>query len=189
MSEELRRTYKQDGTPVSQVDIDVETAMLGVVRAELPTDHVLGEEVGEHPGTSNRRWIFDGIDGTSNYSLGRPGWGTAISLEVDGEVVVGMVSCPTFGRRVWATRGGGAWQAPYAGDEERCDRSLATPLRCSGQTEWDGAAVSVMPWEGLLVGWRNELNRRFPPPQTYDAQSLVLDIVAAAAGEIPNTSV
>ena len=114
-SEELRRTHKVDGTPVSQIDFDVEEAMFAAVRAIHPDDHVIGEEIGTRPGSSNRRWIFDGIDGTHNYALGRPGWATAIALEVDGEVVVGVVSAPRFGRRWWATHGGGAWMAAYGG--------------------------------------------------------------------------
>ena len=89
-SEELRRTHKVDGTPVSQIDFDVEEAMFTAARAAHPADHVLGEEIGARSGTSDRRWIFDGIDGTHNYALGRPGWATAIALESDGEVVVGV---------------------------------------------------------------------------------------------------
>ena len=104
-SEELRTTTKGDGTPVSQIDFDVEQAMLDVVRAERPTDAFVGEEVGPHAGTSGRRWIVDGIDGTHNYADGRAGWGTIIAYEVDGEIVVGLVSAPRFGRRWWAVRG------------------------------------------------------------------------------------
>ncbi|MBK5330704.1 MAG: hypothetical protein JJD93_01955 [Ilumatobacteraceae bacterium] len=83
-SEALRTTTKVDGTPVSEVDRAVEEAMLALVRAK-GTDAVLGEEVGEQPGSSNRQWIFDGIDGTHNYADGRPGWGTIIALDVDGD--------------------------------------------------------------------------------------------------------
>src|SRR5690606_15472159 len=79
-SEDLRRTHKDDGTPVSQIDFDVEQAMFDALRAEGCDDAVIGEEIGEHPGTPGRRWIFDGIDGTHNYALGRPGWATSIAL-------------------------------------------------------------------------------------------------------------
>src|SRR4029453_10106070 len=115
-SEELRRTHKVDGTPVSQIDFDVEEAMFTAIRDLHPDDHVIGEEIGPRAGNSTRRWIFDGIDGTHNYSLGRPGWATAIALEVDHEVVVGVVSAPRYGRRWWAIRGGGAWMAAYGED-------------------------------------------------------------------------
>ena len=103
-SEALRTTTKVDGTPVSEVDRAVEEAMLALVRAQGP-DAVLGEEVGQQPGSTNRRWILDGIDGTHNYAVGRPGWATAIALEVDGEIVFGMVSAPVRGRRWWACAG------------------------------------------------------------------------------------
>jgi fructose-1,6-bisphosphatase/inositol monophosphatase family enzyme len=182
-SDALLQGHKTDGTPVSQIDLDVELAMQAVLRTEAPDDAVLGEEIGEHPGTSGRRWILDGIDGTHSYGLGRPGWCTAISLETADEVVVGVVSCPALGRRTWATRGGGAWTATY-GDDGRCDPAAAAPLRCSDETNLDDAVVSVMPWEGMLVGWRDGVNRRFPLRTDHRSQSIVLDIVAAAAGEI-----
>lgn len=179
-SEELRRTHKADGTPVSQVDLDVEEAMHRHIIARSPFDAVLGEEIGDHPGTSGRRWVLDGIDGTHNYALGRPGWGTAIACEIDGAAVVGLVSCPVFGRRAWATLGGGAWQAPFASDGSL---DPAERLHCSIVDRLDDAVVSVMPWEGLLLGWRNELSRRFPLAPEHRSESIVLDIVAAAAGE------
>ena len=84
-SEDLRTITKGDGTPVSHVDFAVEQAMLDLVRAERPVDAVVGEEVGPQAGTSGRRWIVDGIDGTHNYADGRPGWGTIIACEVEGE--------------------------------------------------------------------------------------------------------
>ena len=92
-SEALRTTTKVDGTPVSEVDDAVERAMLALIRTNAD-DGVLGEEVGAHAGSSNRRWILDGIDGTHNYADGRPGWGTIIALEVDGAVELGMFSAP-----------------------------------------------------------------------------------------------
>jgi fructose-1,6-bisphosphatase/inositol monophosphatase family enzyme len=182
-SEELRTTHKLDGTPVSQVDFDVEEAMLALVRAERPTDAVLGEEIGSYGGGSGRRWIFDGIDGTHNFALGRPGWGTAVALEVDGEVVVGVVACPRFGRRCWATRGGGAWTASY-GAAGGFDPAAATRRRCSDVEVLGAATVMVMPWVGFMVGWRDDVAKRFPQPAAPRSQSIVLDAVAAAVGEV-----
>src|SRR5215207_2714261 len=183
-SEDVRTTHKIDGTPVSQVDFDVEQAMLDIVRTERPDDAVLGEEIGSHAGRFGRRWIFDGIDGTHNYALGRPGWGTTIALERDGEVVVGLVSCPRFGRRCWATRGGGAWSARY-GRDGSFSGNEATAMRCGTATSLDAAGVIVMPWKGAMVGWRDEVPDHFPPPPAEPrSQSIVLDAVAVALGEI-----
>ena len=54
-------------------------------------------------------WVIDPIDGTKSYVRGVPVWATLLALEVDGEVVVGVVSAPALGRRWWAARGSGAF--------------------------------------------------------------------------------
>jgi fructose-1,6-bisphosphatase/inositol monophosphatase family enzyme len=182
-SEELRTTTKGDGTPVSQIDFDVEQAMLDVVRAERPTDAFVGEEVGPHAGTSGRRWIVDGIDGTHRYAAGRAGWGTIIAYEVDGEIAVGMVSSPHFGRRWWAVRGEGAWSAPYRADGA-FDRATATSLRCASADVLAQASVIVIPYEGAMVGWRDEVTKRFTPPATPRSQCFAIDAAMVASGEL-----
>jgi fructose-1,6-bisphosphatase/inositol monophosphatase family enzyme len=182
-SDELRTTTKRDGTPVSQVDFEVERTMLDLVREQRPGDAFLGEEVGPHPGRTGRRWIVDGIDGTHKYAAGRPGWGTSVALEVGGELTVGLVSAPRFGRRWWATRGGGAWSGPHRPDGT-LDRDGAAPLRCGRTSELGDASVIVIPYEGVLTGWRDELTRRFPLPASPRSQCLAIDAVMVAAGEL-----
>jgi fructose-1,6-bisphosphatase/inositol monophosphatase family enzyme len=182
-SEELRASTKDDGTPVSQIDLDVEQTMFAQVRADRPQDAFVGEEVGSHAGRSGVRWIVDGIDGTHNYAAGRPGWGTIVACEVDGEVTVGVVSAPRFGRRWWATRGGGAWAAPYRRDDV-LDRDMVRVLRCRTATDLASASVIVIPWSGLLLGWRNEVAHRFTPPETPRSQCFAIDAAMVASGEI-----
>ena len=181
-SEELRKTTKVDGTPVTEVDRAVEQAMLDLVRAERG-DSVLGEEVGARPGTPERRWIVDGIDGTHNYNDGRPGWGTIIALEIDGEIVLGMVSAPLWGRRWWAVRGGGAWTALYA-DDGSFDPAAAVRLHVGSATSLTDASVIVIPWIGLLLGWRNEVSNHFTITTTPRSQCFALDAVMVAEGRL-----
>ena len=57
-SEELLRTHKVDGTPVSQIDFDVEEAMFAAVRAAHPDDDVIGEEIGR---ASCRERVLTGV--------------------------------------------------------------------------------------------------------------------------------
>ena len=180
---ELRTKTKDDGTPVSQIDFDVEQAMLDVVRAKRPADAFVGEEVGPHKGTSGWRWIVDGIDGTHNYAEGRPGWGTIITAEFDGRITAGLVSSPALGRRWWAERNGGAWSAPYrpdgtfTGDEP-------TRLQCGSTSDLAGASVIAAPHEGTMLGWRNEVAKRFTPPATPRSQCFALDAVMVASGQL-----
>ncbi|MEP7203018.1 MAG: inositol monophosphatase family protein, partial [Ilumatobacteraceae bacterium] len=181
-SEALRTTTKIDGTPVSEVDRAVEEAMLGLVRAKS-NDAVLGEEVGQQPGSSNRRWILDGIDGTHNYADGRPGWGTIIALEIDGTVELGMVSAPLWGRRWWAIRDVGAWSASYAEDGS-FDAAAAERIQCADEESLNDASTIVIPWEGVLLGWRNSVPRLFRLPETPRSQCFALDAVMVAEGTL-----
>jgi fructose-1,6-bisphosphatase/inositol monophosphatase family enzyme len=182
-SEDLTTVHKVDGTPVSQVDFDTEHAMLGVLDRARPADAVVGEEVGPQPGNAARRWILDGIDGTHNFSLGRPGWATAIALEANGEIVVALLSAPALGRRWWAVRGRGAWTASVPSGTP-FDASTAEPIHVGTATSLASASVMVIPSEGFVVGWRDEVTRRFPMPTSPRSQSLVLDAVMVAAGEL-----
>ena len=104
---ELQRWSKADGSLATEADVAVENALrtrIGQARSE---DAVLGEERGE-TGSSLRRWIIDGIDGTVDFAAGGPDWGTLIALEVDGAVMCAVCDQPAHKRRYWAKRGGGA---------------------------------------------------------------------------------
>ena len=99
---------KPDRTPVTEADHAVEEAVRDLLAKARPADGVVGEEYGV-TGAGHRRWIVDPIDGTKSFLRGSPPWATLLGLEVDGELVLGMVSAPALGRRWWATRGGGAF--------------------------------------------------------------------------------
>jgi histidinol-phosphatase len=118
---------KPDLTPVSDADRAVEEAVRRALASVRPTDAVLGEEFGT-TGTGSRRWILDPIDGTKNFVRGAPVWATLLALQVDGDVVLGVVSAPALGRRWWATRGAGAWTGRSRSDARRCEVSQVRSL-------------------------------------------------------------
>jgi len=105
---DLHVLSKPDLTPVSDADRSVEEGIRRTLARARTRDAVLGEEQGAS-GHSQRRWIIDPIDGTKNFIRGVPVWATLIALEVDGEVVMGVVSAPQLQRRWWAAKGQGAW--------------------------------------------------------------------------------
>jgi histidinol-phosphatase len=101
--------YKPDGSPVTDVDRLVETAMRSRL-AELRPDHaVLGEEYGASGDGALWRWYLDPIDGTTAFISEDARWMTLIALAHRDEVVLGLVNVPALGERWWATRGGGAF--------------------------------------------------------------------------------
>ena len=105
---DLHVMSKPDLTPVTDADQAVEESIRRTLSRARSRDAITGEEQGT-TGNSQRRWIVDPIDGTKNFVRGVPVWATLISLVVDDEVVVGVVSAPQLQRRWWASADGGAW--------------------------------------------------------------------------------
>jgi histidinol-phosphatase len=103
---EFEVRQKPDLSPVTQADLEVETAIREMIAARFPEDGVIGEEHGV--GSGDRVWVVDPIDGTKNFADGVPIWATLLALQVDGRSVLGMASAPALGERYEATQGGGA---------------------------------------------------------------------------------
>jgi histidinol-phosphatase len=137
---DLHVMSKPDLTPVTDADSAVEEAIRRTLSRARSRDAVTGEETGS-TGHSQRRWIIDPIDGTKNFVRGVPVWATLISLVVDEEVVLGVVSAPALQRRWWASVGNGAWTG----------RSLLKAARCqiSDVRRLEDASMSY----GSLHGW------------------------------------
>jgi len=104
-------SIKDDATPVTETDVEVERVLRRAIAAAFPDDGVHGEEDGAADGRSGRVWVLDPIDGTKLYAEGIPLWSTLIGLTVDGVATVGVADVPAIGARYHATRGGGAWLA------------------------------------------------------------------------------
>jgi histidinol-phosphatase len=142
---DLRVESKPDNTPVSDADTAVEAMLRERLAIIRPGDAVLGEEEGL-TGHARRRWIIDPVDGTKNFVRGVPVWGTLLGLEVDGEMVVGVVSAPAMGRRWWGARGTGAYTRTATGDTRA--------LRVSSVTRLGDAFLSFASLEGWVGAGR-----------------------------------
>ena len=127
LTPDLEVEVKVDGSPVTVADRRAERHLRERIEATWPDDGVLGEEEGNRPGSNGARWILDPIDGTESFRRGVPLYGTLIGLEVGGEAVVGVVSCPAVGETVAAARGLGARWWVRGEDEPRPARVSNTP--------------------------------------------------------------
>jgi histidinol-phosphatase len=126
---------KPDGSPVSEADVEIERRLRQLIGERHPGDGVLGEELGE-TGSRQRRWVLDPIDGTSNFVAGRPLWGTHVALEVEGEIVVGVITRPVLGASWWASRGQGAHRTDGDAGTRRLQVSHVQELSTSRVTLW-----------------------------------------------------
>jgi histidinol-phosphatase len=100
---------KADQSPVTIADKSAEQLLRQRIADAFPFDAILGEELGETPGTSGFRWILDPIDGTKSFISGVPLYGTLVGVEHSGEALVGLVYIPALDEGIYAERGGGAW--------------------------------------------------------------------------------
>jgi histidinol-phosphatase len=100
---------KADGSFVTVADREAESYLRSAISSRFPDDGILGEEAGETPGVSGRRWIVDPIDGTFSFVHGVPFYGVLIGLEIDGAPSVGVVNLPALGELVHAASGLGCF--------------------------------------------------------------------------------
>jgi myo-inositol-1(or 4)-monophosphatase len=94
---------------VTEVDVAVERAFRALIAERFPDHAVLGEEFGggaeAPPGPC---WVFDPIDGTTNFAHGLPIFCSSLALEIDGRAEVAAVYDPSRKELFTAERGGGA---------------------------------------------------------------------------------
>lgn len=94
---------------VTEVDVEVERMFRALIAQRYPDHDVLAEEMGQTRQGARHRWVFDPLDGTTNYAHGVPIFCSTLALEMDGQPVVGAVFDPNRRELFTAERGVGAW--------------------------------------------------------------------------------
>ncbi len=96
---------------VTDVDLAVERMGRALIAERFPSHGVLAEETAREEATRASApycWIFDPLDGTTNYAHGLPIFCASLALEYEGQVIVGAVYDPTRRELFTAERGQGA---------------------------------------------------------------------------------
>ncbi len=94
---------------VTQFDLKSEDLIVSLVRGHFPDHHFLAEEGGGSSISKGYRWIIDPLDGTVNFAHGIPIFSVSIGVELDGQIVVGVVYQPVLDELFVAVRGHGAF--------------------------------------------------------------------------------
>jgi myo-inositol-1(or 4)-monophosphatase len=96
---------------VTEVDVECERMCRAVIADRFPGHDVLAEELSDAPlkAPSRYRWVFDPLDGTTNYAHGLPIFCASLALEIDGRAVVAAIYDPTRHELFTAERGIGAF--------------------------------------------------------------------------------
>ena len=115
---------------VSNADRESETAIIDCLRELSPGDAILAEEGGAAAGATDRTWIIDPLDGTSNYLQHFPFWCVSIGLRRGEEMTAAVIYEPLREIFFTAERGAGAFR-----DGER--------MRVSDQSGLDGSFLAT----------------------------------------------
>lgn len=109
---DFRRWEKEAGSPVCEVDLDVDRMLRARLTALLPDAGWLSEETADAPDRLSRArvWVVDPIDGTRDYIRGREGWCVSVALVEDGRPVLAVLDAPARHETWCAAAGRGAWR-------------------------------------------------------------------------------
>ena len=97
---------------VTETDREIERDFRALIAARFPDHAVLGEEysaAGDRQHVPEFCWVFDPIDGTTNFAHGLPIFCSSLALEINGQAVVAAVYDPNRRELFTAERGRGAW--------------------------------------------------------------------------------
>jgi myo-inositol-1(or 4)-monophosphatase len=101
--------HKSSATDLgTEADRASERLIVEGLRRARPDDAVLGEESGEHAGSSGLTWIIDPIDGTTNFVYGFGSWAVSIGVADAAGPLAGAVYDPLRDEMFTATRHHGA---------------------------------------------------------------------------------
>ena len=154
---------KEEGSPVCEVDLDVDRFLRARLSALLPDAGWLSEETADNADrlAHDRVWVVDPIDGTRDYIRGRPGWCVSVALVEAGQPVIGVLDAAARGE-VWTAAAG-----------EGAARN-GVSLRAGDRTELVGARV---PTDALARADRDTFTMVAKP------NSIALRIAMVAADE------
>ena len=144
-------TAKDDGSPVTEADLEAERFLRSEISATYPDDTIRGEEEGDQAGRTSRTWVIDPIDGTKAFAQGVPLFATLLALIDDRGPAAGVICLPALDECVWAGRGLGArWDGEPCGVSNRAD--LAGSYVCtSGLSYWPDRALAQVRSAGARV--------------------------------------
>lgn len=84
-------TFKQDESPVTLADKEIESRIRELIRKEYPNYGILGEEFGAENTDAEYVFTLDPIDGTKSFITGIPVFGTLLALSRKGQPVLGLI--------------------------------------------------------------------------------------------------
>ena len=149
----------------------------GASADRFPDHDILAEELSSGPmqaASARYRWVFDPLDGTTNYAHGLPVFCASLALEIDGRAEVGAIYDPTRKELFTGERGQGSFlngtrlQVSETGHVARLAARDRLSVRRAPEAQW-----RCMTMFGAFLGQARAVRR---------LGSAALDLCYVAAG-------
>ncbi len=90
---------KEDMSPVTVADKNIELKIRELINETYPTHGILGEEFDQINSNAEFVWVIDPIDGTRSFIAGHKDFGNLIALLHNNNPVIGIINCPAHKER------------------------------------------------------------------------------------------
>jgi myo-inositol-1(or 4)-monophosphatase len=111
--------FKGEVNLVTETDTASQDLIFGRLSKAFPGHGFLAEEGLNTLAEAEFRWVFDPLDGTTNFAHRFPVFCVSIALEHHGRLACGVVHNPMSGETFWGERGAGAF---FNGDRVRVSK-------------------------------------------------------------------
>ena len=161
---------------VTEVDLECERMCRAVLAERFPDHDILAEELSSGPAEPARspyRWVFDPLDGTTNYAHGLPIFCSSLALQVDGRTVVGAIYDPTRRELFTGERGQGSFVNGERLQVSHAERLIDSLLVTGFPYDVHARAAELVGLFGAFLGTARAVRR---------LGSAALDLCYVAAG-------
>lgn len=93
-SKEFSVSFKEDRSPVTDVDKSIESDLRDAILHKFPEDSFIGEEMDDYHGKNGFTWYCDPIDGTWCFINGEKTFSTSLALAYGQKTVLAIVNNP-----------------------------------------------------------------------------------------------
>lgn len=105
----LRLIDKGEFDIVTNVDLEIENAVVKLAKKLMPNIDVVSEESCGGKPMPNTCFVIDPVDGTKNFSHGLPFWGIQMAYIEEGEAVASVLYCPEINLKVMSAKNFGTY--------------------------------------------------------------------------------
>lgn len=110
LNKNISVTSKSKNNFVTNVDVEVEKAIIDSIKKDFPDSNFIGEELGKNENSNSQlTWIIDPIDGTNNFISGYPHFSISIAVVFKNEILFGSIFNPNNNEFFHSVKGEGSF--------------------------------------------------------------------------------